>query len=120
MLEPIHPTHKHAHTYQWFPSSSSTITASILKDIHAGACANTVALCASVFSWQSGNVSEIAPTCYKHAATYTNIQRLTCEVISRPGAQFTGSAGVLVEHKLIFFTGSARPTAAHLTFTDHL
>lgn len=47
-------------------------------------------------------------------------QRLTCEVISRPRAQFTGSAGVLVGNKLIFFTGSARPAAAHLTFTDHL
>ncbi len=56
----------------------------------------------------------------KHADTYTNTQRLTCEVISRPGAQFTGSAGVLVEHKLIFFTGGAGPAAAHLTFTDHL
>lgn len=44
----------------------------------------------------------------------------TCEVICRPGAQFTGSAGVLVEHKLVLFTGSARPAAAHLTFTDHL
>lgn len=58
----------------------------------------------------------------KLADTYTKIQtrRLTCEVISRPGAQLTGSAGVLVEHKLIFFTGSARPAAAHLTFTNHL
>lgn len=76
-----------------------------------------------LFSWQSGNVSETAVKTLKmHMQTYTHKQshRLTCEVISRPGAQVTGSAGILVKHKLIFFTGSTRPAAAHLTFTDHL
>lgn len=56
----------------------------------------------------------------KHGDTYTPTQSLTCEAVVRPGAQFTGSAGVLVEHKLILFTEGARPAAAHLTFTDHL
>lgn len=56
----------------------------------------------------------------KHVDTCTNKNIQTCQVICRPGAQLTGSAGVLIKHKLIFFTGSARPAAAHLTFTDHL
>lgn len=50
----------------------------------------------------------------------TNRQTLTCEVIRRPRAQFTGSAGVLVEHILVIFTRRARPAAAHLAFTDNL
>lgn len=48
------------------------------------------------------------------------MQKPTCEIVIRPGAQLTGLAGVLIKHKLIFFAGSARPAAAHLSFTDHL
>lgn len=45
---------------------------------------------------------------------------LTCESVIRPGAQLTGSAGVFVKHKFIFFARGTRPAAAHFTFTDHL
>lgn len=44
----------------------------------------------------------------------------TSEVICRPEAQDTGSTGVLIKHKLILLAGSTGPTAAHLSFTDHL
>lgn len=44
----------------------------------------------------------------------------TSEVICGPGAKLTGSASVLIKHELVLFAGSAGPTAAHLSFTDHL
>jgi len=52
--------------------------------------------------------------------TDCNTHTLTCEVKGRPGAQFTGLAGVLVEHDLVLLAGRAGPAAAHLPFTDHL
>lgn len=37
-----------------------------------------------------------------------------------PRAEETGSASVLIEHKLVLLAGSASPAAAHLSFADHL
>lgn len=37
-----------------------------------------------------------------------------------PRTEETGSASVLIEHKLVLLAGSASPAAAHLSFTDHL
>lgn len=53
---------------------------------------------------------------YRHAHTGV----FTSEVISGPEAEDTGSTSVLVKHKLVVLAGSASPTAAHLSFTDHL
>lgn len=88
------------------------------------------ALTSSMCSVQCSSISlekrkcfEMALAVYdgkKNADTYKYKSIQTCEVICGPGAQFTGSAGVLIKHKLVFFTGSARPAAAHLTFTNHL
>lgn len=46
--------------------------------------------------------------------------RITCEVICRPGSKLTCTTGVFIKHKLVFFTRSAGPAAAHLTLTDNL
>ena len=44
----------------------------------------------------------------------------TCEIICWPEAKDAGSTSVLIKHKLVLFAGSAGPTAAHLSFADHL
>lgn len=46
--------------------------------------------------------------------------RLTGEVVGGPRSQLTRATRVLVENELVLFTGSACPTAADLSFTDHL
>lgn len=46
--------------------------------------------------------------------------RLTGEVMGGPRSQLTRATRVLVKNKLVLFTGSACPTAADLSFTDHL
>lgn len=55
-----------------------------------------------------------------YALLHTNTHGLTCEAVVRPRSQLTGTAGVLVGHKLVLFAGRAGPAAAHLAFTDHL
>ena len=52
--------------------------------------------------------------------THCIIRAVTFQVVCGPVPELTGTAGVLVKHVLVVFTGRTRPAAAHLTFTDHL
>lgn len=111
----------HKHAVQLYSNSITVagLTYSLLYRIILKYCSFITFLLVVLSCW-SGNCSAIELKRYKQRCMQNHKNAQTCEVICRPGAQFTCSAGVLVEHKLVFFAGSARPAAAHLTFTDHL